>query len=56
MGAGFAGAAHVEALRRVPGLEVAAVAGSTDASAQAAADRLGVARATGDYRAILEDP
>ena len=55
MGAGFAGAAHVEALRRVPGLEVAAVAGSTDASAQAAADRLGVARATGDYRAILED-
>ena len=56
MGAGFAGGAHVEALRRVPGVEVAAVAGSTEARARAAADRLGVARCTGDYRALIADP
>ena len=56
MGAGFAGGAHVEALRRVPGVEVAAVAGSTEARARAAADRLGVARSTADYRALLADP
>jgi predicted dehydrogenase len=56
VGAGFAGGAHVEALRRVPGVEVAAVAGSTEARAQAAADRLGVARSTGDYRALIADP
>ena len=56
MGAGFAGGAHVEALRRVPGVEVAAVASSTEARARAAADRLGVAQAAGDYRALLADP
>lgn len=56
MGAGFAGGAHVEALGRVPGVKVAAVAGSTEARARAAADRLGVAQATGDYRALLADP
>ena len=56
MGAGFAGGAHVEALRRVPGVDVAAVAGSTEARARAAADRLGVARSTADYRALLADP
>jgi predicted dehydrogenase len=56
VGAGFAGGAHVEALRRVPGVEVAAVAGSNEARARAAADRLGVARSTGDYRTLIADP
>ena len=55
IGAGFAGSAHVEALRRVPGVEVAAVAGSDAARVRAAADRLGVEGATGDYRTLLDD-
>jgi predicted dehydrogenase len=55
IGAGFAGGSHVEALRRVPGVEVAALAGSSAERASAAADRLGVPAATGDYRTLLED-
>ena len=55
IGTGFAGASHVEALRRVPGVEVAALAGSSEERAQAAADRLRVPAATGDYRTLLAD-
>lgn len=55
IGTGFAGGSHVEALRRVPGVEVAALAGSSGERARAAADRLGVAGATGDYRTLLDD-
>jgi predicted dehydrogenase len=55
IGTGFAGGSHVEALRRVPGVEVAMLAGSSDERAQAAAERLGVDRVTGDYRSVLED-
>jgi predicted dehydrogenase len=55
IGAGFAGGSHVEALRRVPGVEVAALAGSSEERARAAADRLGVPAATGDYRTLLDD-
>jgi predicted dehydrogenase len=56
VGTGFAGGSHVEALRRVPGVEVAALAGSSDERARAAADRLGVEQATGEYRTLLDDP
>jgi predicted dehydrogenase len=55
VGTGFAGAAHVEALRRVPGAEVGVVVASTEESARAAAQRLGVAGASGNYRAVLDD-
>lgn len=55
IGTGFAGGSHVEALRRVPGIEVAALAGSSDEHARAAADRLRVPAATGDYRTLLDD-
>ncbi len=34
IGIGFIGAAHVEALRRIPGIEVAAIAHSSDAKAK----------------------
>jgi len=54
IGTGFAGGSHVEALRRVPGVEVVALAGSSEARARASADRLGVAEATGDYRVLLD--
>jgi predicted dehydrogenase len=55
IGTGFAGGSHVEALRRVPGIEVAALAGSSDDRARAAAERLGVPDSTGDYRTLLAD-
>jgi predicted dehydrogenase len=55
IGTGFAGSSHVEALRRVPGVEVAALAGSSEGRARAAADRLRVPGATGDYRTLLAD-
>ena len=55
IGTGFAGGSHVEALRRVPRVEVAAVAGGSEDRARAAADRLGVPVATGDYRTLLAD-
>jgi predicted dehydrogenase len=55
IGAGFAGSSHVEALRRVPGVDVAVVAGSDGERARAAAAALGVARSTGDYRDALAD-
>jgi len=55
IGTGFAGGSHVEALRRIPGIEVAALAGSSDARARAAAERLGVPNSTGDYRTLLAD-
>ncbi|HEX2375935.1 MAG TPA: Gfo/Idh/MocA family oxidoreductase [Gaiellales bacterium] len=55
IGTGFAGGSHVEALRRVPRVEVAAVAGGSEDRARAAAERLGVPVATGDYRTLLAD-
>ena len=56
MGTGFAGSAHVEALRRVPGVQVAALAASSAERARAAADALGIPGSTGDFRTLLEDP
>jgi predicted dehydrogenase len=56
IGAGFAGAAHVEALRRVPGVHVAAIAASSGERAAEAAARLGIERSTGDYRELVRDP
>ncbi|HSD01893.1 MAG TPA: Gfo/Idh/MocA family oxidoreductase [Gaiellales bacterium] len=56
IGTGFAGGSHVEALRRVPGVEVAVLAGSSDERALAASERLGIAGATGDFRQVLDDP
>ncbi|HKV69442.1 MAG TPA: Gfo/Idh/MocA family oxidoreductase, partial [Gaiellales bacterium] len=55
IGAGFAGAAHIEALRRV-GVHVAAIAASSAERAASAGARLGVERTTGDYRELVADP
>lgn len=54
IGLGFIGPAHIEALRRLPGIEVAAVAHSSDAKARAKGEELGVEQAFGDYRKLLE--
>jgi predicted dehydrogenase len=56
VGIGFIGAAHVDAIRRVPYAEVVAVASSTPERARRHADELGIDRAYGDYRELLADP
>jgi predicted dehydrogenase len=55
-GTGFAAAAHLDALRRVPGVEVVAVAGSDVERARGLADRFGSATAYGSHFDLLEDP
>lgn len=56
IGTGFMGRVHVEALRRIGNVEVAAVAGRNLASAQRVAESFGVPRIVSDYRDILSDP
>jgi predicted dehydrogenase len=56
VGAGFVGPHHVDAVRRLGFVDVVAVAGSSDASAKAKAESLGVAKAYGSYEALLDDP
>ncbi len=56
VGIGFIGAAHVDAIRRVPYAEVVAVASSTPERARRHAEELGIERAYGDYRELLADP
>ncbi|HTP24872.1 MAG TPA: Gfo/Idh/MocA family oxidoreductase, partial [Anaeromyxobacteraceae bacterium] len=53
VGAGFIGPAHVEALRRLPGVEVLALAGANAAAARAKAEQLGIGLGFGDYRELL---
>jgi predicted dehydrogenase len=53
IGTGFIGPAHVEALRRLPGVEVVALADVDDAAARTKAEGLGVASEYGDYRKLL---
>src|SRR5437667_5230055 len=55
IGAGFVGPHHIEAARRLGFVEVVAVAGSSQASAEAKAARLNIPRAYGSYQALLED-
>jgi predicted dehydrogenase len=55
VGGGFAGGSHVEGPRRVPGVEVALLAGGESGRARAAADAIGIERSTGDYREALAD-
>src|SRR4051794_21154280 len=55
VGTGFAGAAHVMALKRAPGARVAAVVASTPERAANAAERLGVSRSSASLEEILGD-
>jgi predicted dehydrogenase len=45
IGAGFMGRTHIEALRRLGNVEVAAVCAATEAEARALADPFGIPRA-----------
>ncbi len=55
VGTGFAASAHLDALARVIGVEVAGVAGSSPERARSAADRLGIGRVYPDLEALLGD-
>jgi predicted dehydrogenase len=55
VGTGFAASSHVEALRRVPGVEPVGVVGSSPAKAEAFVRRLGLERAYGDVAEMLAD-
>ena len=56
VGPGFVGAHHIDAVRRLGFVDVVAVASSSDRSARAKADALGVPRAYASYEALAADP
>jgi predicted dehydrogenase len=56
VGAGFVGPHHIDAVRRLGYVDVVAVAGSSQASAEKKAASLGAQRAYGSYEALLDDP
>ena len=55
IGTGFIGPVHVEAVRRTCLADVAALAEADEKTARAKADQLGIQKAYGDYRMLLED-
>jgi predicted dehydrogenase len=55
-GTGFMGKVHTEAVRRLGNVEVAAVAASSQSTADKFAEALLIPKATGDWRAVLADP
>jgi predicted dehydrogenase len=56
VGAGFVGPHHVDAVRRLGYVDIVAVAGSTQASADKKAEAIGARKAYGGYEALLNDP
>jgi predicted dehydrogenase len=56
VGPGFVGAHHIDAVRRLGFVDVVAIAASTDASARAKAEALGVPKAYGAYEQLIADP
>jgi len=56
IGAGFVGPHHIEAVRRLGFVDVVAIAGSSQKSADAKAERLNIPRAYGNYEVLLDDP
>ncbi|PWT85724.1 MAG: dehydrogenase, partial [Blastocatellia bacterium] len=56
IGAGFVGRVHIEAVRRIGWVDVAAIADVNRESAQRLADGFGIDRATGDVAELLKDP
>jgi predicted dehydrogenase len=56
IGAGFVGPHHIEAARRLGFVDIVAVAGSSQQSADAKAAALNIPKAYGRYEALLADP
>ena len=55
IGTGFIGPVHIEALRRLGSVEVAALAECSDEVAKAKAEVLGIEKYYGDYKQIIKD-
>lgn len=55
IGTGFIGPAHIEALRRLGHVDVAALAERSAELAKSKAQALGIAKSYGDYRELLKD-
>jgi len=56
VGPGFVGAHHIDAVRRLGFVDVVAIAGSSEGSARAKAEVLGVPKAYGSYETLIADP
>ncbi len=56
VGAGFVGPHHVDAVRRLGYVDIVAVAGSSQASAEKKAEAVGARKAYAGYEALLNDP
>jgi predicted dehydrogenase len=56
IGTGFVGRVHLEAIRRLGFVDIAAIVDPNLATAQKYADEFGVDRCEADYRAVLADP
>lgn len=54
VGAGMMGMQHVEAVRRIPGIEVVALADTNLGNAQRTCEKLCIPRAYGDYQQMIE--
>jgi len=55
-GTGFIGPAHIEALRRLPNVEVIGLAEANAELAKTKADQLGIPRSYGDFQEVVNDP
>src|SRR6202035_237665 len=55
-GAGFVGRVHIEGLRRLGNVDVAAVVAIDDATARQLGEQLSIPKWSSDYRSILQDP
>ena len=56
IGTGFSAIAHIEALRRIPGVTVWGIAGRDRAKAEQVATEMGVPHVYEDYQSMIEDP
>ncbi len=56
IGTGFIGPAHVEALRRIPGIDVHAIASNEPERASELADRFKIPRVYHDWESVVRDP
>lgn len=56
IGTGFSAGFHIESLRRVPGIEIIAISGSSADKARDMAEKHGIPRHYGNYGALISDP
>jgi predicted dehydrogenase len=56
VGTGFIGPAHIEALRRVPGVQVLAVGSNEPERARMLADQFGIAKVYDRWEDVIQDP